>query len=124
MLHGSVARRFSQCFDATQSLGELLCITDFESLGAMVNTYDKLRRDLKQVKEWRKVALSVAIDGPDPASDQSTKGAFSKRKTGEALSLEMEELVRAYTQFGHLTTASGHTLKKNPDLHLHNAGAW
>ena len=90
----------------------------------MVNTYDKLRRDLKQVKEWRKVALSVAIDGPDPASDQSTKGAFSKRKTGEALSLEMEELVRAYTQFGHLTTASGHTLKKNPDLHLHNAGAW
>ena len=28
-----------------------------------INTYDKLRKDLQHVKEWRKVALSVAIDG-------------------------------------------------------------
>jgi len=110
----------------------------------MVNQYDKLRKDLQQVKEWRKVALTVAIDGPGSQGG----AAFDKRATGEAASLEMQvlqstaltllafiimiaehfrmnqELVRAYTQFGHLSSASGHTLKKNPDLHLHNAGAW
>jgi hypothetical protein len=78
------------------------------------------------------VALAVAIHGP--AADGSLVagsprnapggGALDKRATDKAASLEMQELVRAYTQFGHLTTASGHTLKKIPDLHLHNAGAW
>ena len=80
---------------------------------------------------FAQVALAVAIHGP--AADGSLVacsrkapggGAFDKRATGEAASLEMQELVRAYTQFGHLTTVSGQTLKKNADLYLHNAGAW
>ena len=80
---------------------------------------------------FAQVALAVAIHGP--AADGSLVacsrkapggGAFDKRATGEAASLEMQELVRAYTQFGHQTTVSGQTLKKNADLYLHNAGAW
>jgi hypothetical protein len=132
----------------------------------MVNQYDRLRHDLQQVKDWRKVshstsesaatkcvpvltdvhsaaqpwhacsqvALAVSIHGP-AADDGSlvaagsprkapSGGAFDKCATGEAASLEMQELRRAYSQLGHLTTASGHTLKQNPDLYLHNAGAW
>ena len=59
------------------------------------------------------VALSVAASPSD-----------SKKMGGEVVSLEMEELQRAYAQCGHLSTTAGHALKQNPDLYLHNSGAW
>ena len=76
------------------------------------------------------VALSVAIDGfnddspPQKHNKYAGDSLNNQGSTGKAASLEMEELNRTYAQCGHLSTAAGHTLKKNPDLHLHNSGAW